>query len=1108
MRNRLFNWVWIKLFVTIQKMHFRRKARLSLLLVSACLSAALHSSALYSAGPLPVEPLPSGQLTAQPAETGYSLDGAHESVPERSYLNTAALDNAPIDAPTVKSIRDSLVQGMPESRRQTYLEHPYGWLGWGYDVARNEAALAGTALGFMALARYADARIKPVAGKLLGRFGGLAVDLTVDSLTTNTWTEFAARSGVNSLAWLMSDSLNPQVIFLMRYLLSHGGLLAETLPEIWQTFLPRFQGSRQILCTNTALCDAFVMHYHSPNGDFIPDTAQPWISLEFDYSSGSYSFIPANRLEESFYQLKEWATARGVEAIHLYPGTENGRLRLWARAWYKGEPGKLRPVHGRFGLGSRTDWWTAAFEKNNPDLSESRLVNPLHEEILERLPEVLDGRMPEKVHLKGHIQVVAESENLAAVTAGKEGFLMFDRHLSRSYEMPDIYLNSRQGLDLVTTRALHSFDEARAPAPLRGAGRLGMNILRSTLYRMIFDRAMARLQTYSAQVKAADELADKPENSAQVLERQDGQTDEDSYQGSEDETLSIADEQEAGSNEIPDFDDEPAESEFVKLGEGTEKRRTMARYPDVVGNKQRLLKHRQELTLAELYQKQKQLKRPKSLGKASNLKKWRMEELDRQDELKKKNGLPEEGMTIDLRTPEQLDAEKMSPEQRAAHDKSVAVKRLQESLAKAIPGQPVVAAAAMAAPKKGGTRGKRRAGGRSSNQPVEPLAAATEVTPEQTSGKAVKEATAKSQDKALVGVSTRNKTRSQTSKPLEAGETSAAMTSQDSGSSKPDAPKTASADSSVQPTEKRESELPKRPEPQMFEGRYRKLLVLGQKESGKTSFINYLMGLEGEKGDVSQYRHIGKDNVSQYLSVPVDDGTSLVDFIEVAVSPREESDNDGISIHSQVLKDRIAKADKVFWCGDLRKHSRRSEAPEVDVTLFGAVVRMADDAKREVFTALNYGDSVDKALNDEKSYNTSVLPGKVIETTPEQREAERYALLYSRAARRYQGAGEILARDDHTVIQGGERGIIKKTYPMEFIGLSAQLRGNEEELHFDTIRKSEANPVNSWWEYMQALVFRPVVDISQQMPEAETSKTAPERLPPITSESVTGGEGD
>ena len=279
---------------------------------------------------------------------------ADSTAPASSPLLTKPDENPELlDADAVALVRETLLRNLPEEKRTSFRDSSYGWLSQAYELVSGEALAAGSAMASMSIATGVSAYVKPAVrwgtGEFLGQYGSLFTDFFVDYLTSQNWEELGFRSGVNVFSWFVGDYLSTEQMIALRYLLVHGALIAETLPDIWNSLLPTLRGSRELLCMDPRVCEVVHISYHVPDMDFSPDTGQPWLALEFPW--GGIISEPENSYEEALWRLRDWVQERGIEAVHLYPEIDNGQLRIWARAWQSGMAGKLYRVPGHFGMG-------------------------------------------------------------------------------------------------------------------------------------------------------------------------------------------------------------------------------------------------------------------------------------------------------------------------------------------------------------------------------------------------------------------------------------------------------------------------------------------------------------------------------------------------------------------------------------------------------------------------------------------------------------------------------------------------------------------------------------------------------------------------------------
>ena len=184
--------------------------------------------------------------------------------------------------------------------------------------------------------------------------------------------------------------------------------------------------------------------------------------------------------------------------------------------------------------GGRAVWWTSVLHERSSVMSGHRLINPLHEHVINSLVPVLAGEKAEPIELYSEGQASA-SNQLSAVSAGEVGAVIVDRYLSRGYELPDIYLETSLPVNQVMVRALKGLDQYRNPAPTRGVQRLVTGVARATIYRAAFDWALSRLamprkdEPSKVKRKQTKTNSKKKEGPDSLLEARDGQTANDSF---------------------------------------------------------------------------------------------------------------------------------------------------------------------------------------------------------------------------------------------------------------------------------------------------------------------------------------------------------------------------------------------------------------------------------------------------------------------------------------------------------------------------------------------------------------------------------------------------
>ena len=399
------------------------------------------------------------------------------------------------DIQSVDSTREELLIYLPSWKAASFRKDPYSWQDHVMDFASDEAFAAGSALGFMATSYFAHDFLKTYFGPFFGRYGSLVSDIAVDGITTSSWPDLLGRMAVTSGAWAMSDKLHPAATVLIRYLFSHWQLLSTALPDIWQSLLPQLKGQQILLCGHEELCRAVLVRYRLPGGEFAPDTGKPWLEISFPFDS--QDFKPESSYEKTLADLRTWARERGVTEIHLYPDSDNGHRKLWVRAWANRTPGNLFEFPAHFSSGAQTNWWTDVLAEKKPEQRARvrTLINPLHTDVIANLPAVLSGAMAGVVQVRAEEHFVSGGKNLMAVSSGKDSFILFDRYISQGYELPEVWLISSLPLSHVMKQVLRSLDIRRPPPPWRGGWKLASEVVRSSVYRAVFDWVIAQLKT-------------------------------------------------------------------------------------------------------------------------------------------------------------------------------------------------------------------------------------------------------------------------------------------------------------------------------------------------------------------------------------------------------------------------------------------------------------------------------------------------------------------------------------------------------------------------------------------------------------------------------------
>ena len=398
---------------------------------------------------------------------------------------------------TLEEVREELLVQFPQWKINTFQHDIYTLGDRVRDSVAHEALAAGATLSTVAVTHLLQASLQKAFGLFLGRHGSLVTDITVDGLTSESWLEFCARTGVTASAWLLSEQASPPFLLFLRYFASHWHLLAETVPDIWQSLLPALKGSRTLFCGRGGSCGAVKVTYRVPDKNFAPETGRPWLELTFPPDATFSS--PENDFDQSLLDLREWALDQSISEIDLYPVMDNGHRKLMLRFWKNDQRSSLMSFPGVFSEGAECWWWTDVMAEKSPEVrvAARRLINPLHYDVIRWLPDVLSGEAVPPVLVKTEEQIVGEKRNLVGVPTGHIGFLVFDQHQTQGYELPEIWLLSSLPLDHVRRQALRSLDLRRASGEWRGAWKLGETLVRASIHRQAMDWAVAKLKRYA-----------------------------------------------------------------------------------------------------------------------------------------------------------------------------------------------------------------------------------------------------------------------------------------------------------------------------------------------------------------------------------------------------------------------------------------------------------------------------------------------------------------------------------------------------------------------------------------------------------------------------------
>ncbi len=377
------------------------------------------------------------------------------------------------------------------------------------DQLYNEAVAASLTFSFMAAAvvvdRYAfQGLINRVIGNnhaamVLGSYARLAADLGVDALVSQSIEEQGFRSGVNIASWIAQGQSSSLFNSSLRYLLSNGMLVKESLSEVWQQWQPRLAGDKQLVCLNSAVCDRVSIVYHVPENL----SQAPWLSLSFVSEApteqsanfdGEQPADPASAYASALVDLHDRALQLGVTRVDLYPVKQDGELQLQVQSWDHNGAGPMLTLSGHYGAGDHSHWWTDKLQEQSQLQSDDQLVNPLHFEVLSRLPALLQGELSNDLDI-APASVASQGDTLLAIGAGDQGGVISDRHFSQGYSLPDLYLDLHQPFDELFEHMLTSLESRRRPGPRRGLSRLAEGLVRSTLYRAAFEWSVNHLFT-------------------------------------------------------------------------------------------------------------------------------------------------------------------------------------------------------------------------------------------------------------------------------------------------------------------------------------------------------------------------------------------------------------------------------------------------------------------------------------------------------------------------------------------------------------------------------------------------------------------------------------
>ena len=403
----------------------------------------------------------------------------------------------------VSQVRKAFIASLPPDRQATFQLSPTSWQDRVYDLISWEGMVASSAFSYVVASFYGRRTLQTLLDNSTGQFfkrNSLTLaDLGVNLLCSHSFDDLLFRSGIDIFTYLFYRNLDYAPILLMRYLLSHAELLYNTLPDILNSQQANIRGVRKLSCLNSRICDAVSIYYHSSDEQDSPVTGEPWLSLEFPWQVREYE--PAddeNGREAALINLRRWALAEGVDAVHLYPGIDNnGQPVLQARAWRSDDPGNLYSLPGHYGFDIKAIWWTSLVSKRGAQFSEYYLIDPLHVNILSQLVTLFSGETTSPVHVQGN-QVGIRSNSLLAVNSGELGGIIIDNHLSQGYELPDIYLDVSLKVNDVLLWALAVLSQQRTPAPARGALKLARGVFRSTFYRAAFEWTASKLPEQNA----------------------------------------------------------------------------------------------------------------------------------------------------------------------------------------------------------------------------------------------------------------------------------------------------------------------------------------------------------------------------------------------------------------------------------------------------------------------------------------------------------------------------------------------------------------------------------------------------------------------------------
>ncbi|MCL6270694.1 DUF1810 domain-containing protein [Sansalvadorimonas sp. 2012CJ34-2] len=355
------------------------------------------------------------------------------------------------------------------------------------------------------------------AEKLLGRKTSLATILATfalsDALLAGSWQDFVWRSAVNVASTVLAPYDSPMAM-VSRILLSQFWLLKETVPDIWLGFQPRYEGEVPIRFMNPFIHQMFRMYYATPDNEYRWQQDAPGLDIIFE-DNKVIGYMMAAPMEQQLVQLHSAGLKAGVEKIQLLPLSTDS-IALEANLTFSDGSLKQVMLPIVFSGNRKAYWWAVALagKKLRKLAGRETLLSPINQCSLQQLISVVNDDEIEPCRLNLSEQHVGDWQNLAVISAGKNGYWLFDYYPSQGYELPEIWLNTGQGLGRQYSQQVNKLEWMRGPAATRGFTRLAQESTRSLVYQGISTLFIRYLEYLRQSVE--DERQGRPPGSLQA----------------------------------------------------------------------------------------------------------------------------------------------------------------------------------------------------------------------------------------------------------------------------------------------------------------------------------------------------------------------------------------------------------------------------------------------------------------------------------------------------------------------------------------------------------------------------------------------------------------